>query len=109
MYEKTDKTTVVYYSKLQYTLQQTTIYTLEYQCKYFNITGTIIIGVNPSGGSDSATAHWQSGYSDSALCQREVSIINMYMSVSDACIHTCKYFILTYNNGYHITFPPDFD
>ena len=67
MYEKTDKTTVVYYSKLQYTLQQTTIYTLEYQCKYFNITGTIIIGVNPSGGSDSATAHWQSGYSDSAL------------------------------------------
>ena len=54
MYEKTDKTTVVYYSKLQYTLQQTTIYTLEYQCKYFNITGTIIIGVNPSGGSDSA-------------------------------------------------------
>ena len=67
MYEKTDKTTVVYYSKLQYTLQQTTIYTLEYQCKYFNITGTIIIGVNPSGGSDSAIAHWQSGYSDSAL------------------------------------------
>ena len=66
MYEKTDKTTVVYYSKLQYTLQQTTIYTLEYQCKYFNITGTIIIGVNPSGGSDSATAHWQSGYCDSA-------------------------------------------
>ena len=53
MYEKTDKTTVVYYNNLQYTLQQTTIYTLEYQCKYFNISGTVIC-VNPSGGSDSA-------------------------------------------------------
>ena len=53
MYEKTDKTTVVYYTKLQYTLQQTTIYTLQYQCKYFNISGTII-GLNPSWWSDTA-------------------------------------------------------
>ena len=48
MYEKTDKSTVVYYSKVQYTLQQTTIYTLEYQSKNLNILVTIM-GVNPSG------------------------------------------------------------
>ena len=37
----------MYYNKVQYTLQQTTMYTEEYQCKYFNI---IVNTIHPNGG-----------------------------------------------------------